>query len=193
MLLASSAFPIAAKGVQHKQPVRVRIILCDNTGVESGTLRTARNVASRVIMSATVEIDWIDVGSCDSSDPSFEPSKWPADSYYLIAILPDVLPNSATTDVMGFAPVTTGRYPPAYIFYNRVRSFSDLVQGGIAIVLGHVIAHEMGHLLLPANAHSKSGIMRPSWDFPQWKEAAAGRLVFTESQVREIRKQFRTD
>src|SRR5262249_14531237 len=156
-----------AKGVQHKQPVRIRIIVCDNAGVESRMLLTARNVADRVMRSAAVEITWIDVGSCDSSDPSFEPSKWPADGYYLIVIEPDVLPNSATTDVMGFAPVATGRFPRAYIFYNRVRGFSDLVEGmsskgGIGIVLGHVIAHEMGHLLLPANAHSKTGIMRPN-------------------------------
>jgi hypothetical protein len=203
LFACTTSFSFLAKSAQQKQQLRLRIVLCDHAGVESGALTKARNVASRIMMNASVEIEWIDVGGgfkagCDREDPFFEPSKWPAKGYYLVAIVPDVLPNSATTEVMGYAPVATGRYPRAYVFYNRIKRFSDLMEGmssnsGGAIVLGHVMAHEMGHLLIPGDAHTKTGIMRAGWDYQQWKETAMGRLVFTESQAKQIRKQFHID
>jgi hypothetical protein len=149
------------------------------------------------MMAAGSKVEWIDVGggfkaACDPDDPSFEPSKWPHEGYYLLAILPLVPPKSATTDVMGYAPVTSGPYPRAYVFYNRIQRFSDLMTGmssqsGVGVVLGHVIAHEAGHLLI-GNVHDKTGIMRADWDYQQWKEAAAGRLLFSRSQAEQIRK-----
>src|SRR5262249_3730663 len=59
--------------------------------------------------------------------------------------------------VAGQAARGTGR---AYIFYPRVM-FAAVRRGrDIGFVLGMVIAHETGHLLLPENAHSNVGIMR---------------------------------
>ena len=51
-----------------------------------------------------------------------------------------------------------------------------------SVVLGWVIAHEIGHLLLPANSHSKFGIMQASVDFRM-----AGLHVFTDRQADAIR------
>ena len=50
--------------------------------------------------------------------------------------------------------------------------------------LGHVIAHEIGHLLLPTRAHSPSGIMKAGLD---GERAAQGALFFTREQARQIR------
>jgi hypothetical protein len=50
-------------------------------------------------------------------------------------------------------------------------------------LLGHVMAHEMGHLLLPYGAHSIAGLMRPAWDRSQVRAAAEGLLTFTPDQA----------
>jgi len=47
------------------------------------------------------------------------------------------------------------------------------------VLLGYSIAHEMGHLLLPPNSHSISGVMRASLNLDL---AAARRLRFTREQ-----------
>jgi hypothetical protein len=51
----------------------------------------------------------------------------------------------------------------AYVFYNRIERLA-LTQGTpVPRGLGHVMAHEIGHLLLGANSHSPKGLMRPDW------------------------------
>ena len=54
-------------------------------------------------------------------------------------------------------------------------------------MLGHVVAHEMGHLLLPLHAHSSSGIMQAGLNM---QLAAQGGLFFTASQAYQIRTQL---
>ena len=53
--------------------------------------------------------------------------------------------------------------------------------------IGHVIAHEIGHVLLGPNAHSIVGIMRGTLLPQDWQNAAQGRLGFTQSQSLQIR------
>jgi hypothetical protein len=56
-----------------------------------------------------------------------------------------------------------------------------------AIVLGHTIAHEAAHVLLPYYGHSRDGLMRAVWDGPDLVRAAQGRLVFSDEQAALIR------
>jgi hypothetical protein len=56
----------------------------------------------------------------------------------------------------------------------------------VARLLGFAIAHEMGHLLLPAG-HSPSGIMRPDWNGDDLRHIASGSLQFTPAQANAIR------
>ena len=56
-----------------------------------------------------------------------------------------------------------------------------------ALVLGHVIAHEAGHLMLPHDSHSDRGIMQPQFDVRSIDLALSGRLLFTKSQSKLMR------
>jgi hypothetical protein len=96
--------------------------------------------------------------------------------------------------VFGVAPRTEdnpGRL--VYIFYHRVE---ELVQKQWLLeytdrILGLVIAHEIGHLLLPSNSHTKTGIMRANWYFPSKVDfllATSGNLGFTPQQAKLIHK-----
>jgi hypothetical protein len=81
------------------------------------------------------------------------------------------------------------------VFYDRVKRFSDTIDAipnskNVGIVLGHVIAHELGHLLISGNAHTPVGIMHGEWDYKQWKMAAAGTLLFAPAQAKLMRDQF---
>ena len=55
------------------------------------------------------------------------------------------------------------------------------------VILGQVIAHEVGHLLLPHNAYSRSGVMRGIWDPQQTRLAVNGLLRLAPGQVELIR------
>ena len=94
-------------------------------------------------------------------------------------------------EVFGLSPRRKdgGGGPLAYVFHHRVQDFvikRTLFQQE-ALVLGLAIAHEIGHLLLPDNSHSRRGIMRGRLDRRDLRLATFGDLVFTPQQADSIR------
>ena len=73
----------------------------------------------------------------------------------------------------------------SYFFYNRIAHVSDRNQLDSAALLGAVIAHELGHLLLPAGSHSTRGLMRAGWN--RSDVLTADGLRFTAEQGVRIR------
>jgi hypothetical protein len=59
-------------------------------------------------------------------------------------------------------------------------------------ILGSVIAHEMGHLLLGSNAHAISGIMRPHWESGELHRIAMGTLLFLPEESKRMRARIAT-
>ena len=79
----------------------------------------------------------------------------------------------APDGVMGIAPGTneaSGMHVGA--FYANIQTFAALHGLDAGLLLGHVIAHEIGHLLLRNNSHSRTGLMRAGWDKLQVTRAA---------------------
>jgi hypothetical protein len=60
-------------------------------------------------------------------------------------------------EVLGRAARSTGR---AYVFAQRIVETALLNGRSAELMLGRVMAHEIGHLLLPEGSHSRKGIMR---------------------------------
>jgi hypothetical protein len=55
-----------------------------------------------------------------------------------------------------------------------------------AVILGCVIAHELGHLLLGDHGHSIAGIMQARWGVEQTRLALMSRLSFLPEEARLI-------
>ena len=75
-----------------------------------------------------------------------------------------------------------------WVFYPRIRTYSAALGLDPSELLGYVMAHELGHLLLPDGAHSPAGLMRPALDPAQVRAAAEGLLTFTPDQAGLIRE-----
>jgi hypothetical protein len=75
----------------------------------------------------------------------------------------------------------------AYIFYHRVEELAATEQALPAQILGHALAHEIGHLLLDSNRHSDVGVMQAEWRSEQMELLSSGRFLFTGSQSRQMR------
>jgi hypothetical protein len=54
-------------------------------------------------------------------------------------------------------------------------------------LLGDVLAHEIGHLLLGSNSHSVSGIMSAHWYGDELRRISEATIFFVPSQSRTIR------
>jgi hypothetical protein len=57
-------------------------------------------------------------------------------------------------------------------------------------ILGHGLAHEIGHLLLATDAHSLAGIMKENYDTDDLFAMGKGHLFFAASESRVIRKRI---
>ena len=98
-------------------------------------------------------------------------------------------PRGIAPGSMGVAPSPGDgtRGTTAYIFMDKVRSFAETNRVAAEYVLACALAHEIGHLLLPPNAHDDSGIMRGSWHPGLFPPRAPGVPGFPPAQARLLR------
>jgi hypothetical protein len=75
----------------------------------------------------------------------------------------------------------------AYVFYSDVRELARADDAPEFRLLGHVIAHEIGHMLLGQNSHSATGIMQADWSDKALRTIARGCLFFTQEESRRMR------
>jgi len=96
-------------------------------------------------------------------------------------------PNTFHDTVFGFSvqPVL------ASVYYNYVFRLAknDNAEFELPIILGTVVAHEIGHLLLGSKSHSATGIMQPQWGPESIRQAMVGSLVFTREQAKLIQSE----
>jgi hypothetical protein len=82
----------------------------------------------------------------------------------------------------------SGRYSD--VFYATAYRLSESGRLNLGEVLGHVVAHELGHLLLGSNAHSSLGIMRPHWSAEELQSLRMGKLLFTREQSQLMKEKI---
>jgi hypothetical protein len=59
------------------------------------------------------------------------------------------------------------------------------------VILGHLAAHELGHLLLGAGSHSSTGIMHVPWHLKELDIIAQGLMVFRPQEAERMRTNIR--
>ena len=166
-----------------------------NYAVSRRLLNDAEAEATFILNQTGIEAAWVDC--------PFRPAEWK--NY------PDCHNASSTTDFVIRIVATTGqagRFSKhgealgeaqecprdragciANIFYREVPALVRYRDVSQSQVLGHALAHEIGHLLLGPNSHSATGVMRGEWTYRELKTIAQGHLFFTEEQSEQIREE----
>jgi hypothetical protein len=120
---------------------------------------------------------------CTDGRGSYQrPSEDSVATHLFIRIMPDSKDLNEDTFGVSFLG-ENGHGIFADIFVGPAEKLSEDYKVSLAAVLGHVMAHEVGHLLLGFKAHSSQGIMRPHWQREELVQAAMGRLRFTDFQA----------
>lgn len=84
----------------------------------------------------------------------------------------------------------SGRGAFASVFVDCLKDLPAAGPLSAGVILGHLVAHELGHLLLPSERHYPSGLMRANLRQAEWKQAAIGALVFTREQGASIQAEI---
>jgi hypothetical protein len=181
--------------VGQKTEPNIEIRVYNLAKVSRKTLLDAENEASRIFRKAGVEITW---SNCSLSRANQENASIcqepfsPTDFVLKILLLSEV----RKAERLGLARESLGSTSPcrqgqqgcaARLYLFRVERVAT--QAGISqsLLLGHAIAHELGHQLLGLNAHSTAGLMLAMWRQKQLRQAAKGNLVFTAQEAEAIR------
>ena len=146
---------------------RLTVMVYDYSGIEPQTLAYAEGVVSSVFHLAGIEIEWAEPEIITDSD-----------MLHVNLLSTDMVgPFSASKETVGFA--TPGSLA-ANAMYDRICVIARGRRLRCGLLLGYVMAHELGHLLLPAHSHSETGLMRASLDV---ELAADKKLQFTSAQA----------
>jgi hypothetical protein len=191
-LLMFSAPILAQQTVEDKtgQPsvLGIRLLYSDYANVPVSVVTEGLQTAERIFSKAGVQMtaseiqpDWKQSQSGQNLAPVI-----------FLRILPDAMANRSEQrfEAIGSAYSTddnTGQI--ANVFYDRLQGLPTSPFCSRGTMLGNVIAHEMGHLLLGRKSHSPSGIMSANWQRDnQIVQLRAGALLFRRDESERIRK-----
>jgi hypothetical protein len=78
------------------------------------------------------------------------------------------------------------------VFYQRVEDAAESELASASQILAYAMAHEIGHLLLGPDHHSREGIMCARWNQESLEEVSQGQMLFSRDQAQLIRNQVKT-
>ncbi len=104
-----------------------------------------------------------------------------------LEILP-AAPPGLKRGALGMAqPVASGGWI-VKVFDDRIRDAAERENRRHAVILAHVMAHEIGHVLLSAKAHPSAwGLMSSVWTKFEYVQMARGLMFYTREQSRAMR------
>jgi hypothetical protein len=170
-----------------KPATSLTVLIYNYAEVSPATLAAAEREAFKILGAADVRVVWVD---CLEKLPSSESKElcqrgWSAQTPGL-RLLSGHVTGMYEDREFGFAAIpvlATVNYQRIAAWYSR-----DDARYVLPIMLGCVIAHELGHLLLRDPGHSTIGIMQPQLGNEQMRQALTGRLRFTSQQAKLIRE-----
>jgi len=195
----------AAAAASSETSLAIAIHVRNYAGVAPETLTEAEEVATGIFRKAGVETQWTDTVLIAENHQVNTTDYTP---YTLadiqLSIFPRVMSDHSglPNGVMGLAPGAGPDRKIVYIFDNNVEarfwklmsvytSGSMVRQVSKAQILGHAIAHELGHLLLNQQVHSAHGIMRGEWGLADFLDMTRGTLLFTREQAESLQADVR--
>jgi hypothetical protein len=168
----------------------VKIAIDDYAAVDSDQIIQAQRLVTQLYDAIGVKTSWLETRrvSNDASGARMRADLVAPDLRVIVLEMQTPDREDLSPDAAGSAPGTrTERGRIAYVFYDRVRTIAQKAHQVDGSPLGVVIAHEIGHLLLPYGSHSETGLMRGLWSAQEIRRIDVRTLAFTPSQAREIR------
>lgn len=201
VMAVSSATVMRAADYPTQEEATFTVHVQNYARVDLKTLAETERVVSTIFHKAGVAIRWVDF-PVTSNGSSVDLTDGESDglSDLCVFILPQEMSDrlGMPDNVMGLAPGTGPDRRLVYVFYKGLRALaqrqvSEKTRGNIpgpaslVQILGAMMAHELGHVLLNLPAHSETGIMRGDWDLKDLCDLAHGSLLFTRQQAEVIR------
>jgi hypothetical protein len=157
---------LAAAGCDTLRTVSIRLI--NDAAVNPRVMIAARQEAAYVLKTLCVQVEW-----------TASPSTQALEMHMVV----EPLSAGITDRALGITVLDALRGNRGAVFLARVRAMEEPYASriGLGRLLGCVLAHEIGHMLLNSNAHSPEGIMIAHFGDAEVQKAVQRHLTFTRS------------
>ncbi|HEV2400319.1 MAG TPA: hypothetical protein VGS27_25500 [Candidatus Sulfotelmatobacter sp.] len=162
----------------------ITIQVYSEVALSDKVLSQAEGEGMRIFQRAKVSTVWV---NCDAFLASTDSRchEAPDRKHLVLRIVPKALGGAESIFGVAFLAENGGVY--ADVFFDSIATLHRDCGASIGRVLGHVMAHEVGHLLLGSNSHSSVGIMSPKWHREQLLRVGMGTLFFSSEDTRTMR------
>lgn len=189
LLLAGGAASVPGQAAVILDSLSVRIY--DNAGVLAAGRARAVKRATEILSRADLAIDWKDcspngvlVRAACARPPE------PGELAVRLVRSPKRDPNTRTLGT-ALIDTSTGRGTLATVYVDRVTTMARQGRHDQWAMIGSVMAHEIGHLLLGSNSHSDTGLMREMWTVRDLTRNRPDDWLFSHAQREELRNNWR--
>ena len=168
IVLAHVSILLAAAHASDNEFQGMTIQVIDEVGVPAKEWHAAELLADKILQTAGVSVKWVVcLWNPRTGNADFPQTGFPNQISLLVVSEESARRLHDHSHAFGTALVLpNGSFGSrGYIFYGRIQTKCaeqhDIYE---ASLLGAVVAHEIGHLLLGPNSHTRSGIMKPGFD-----------------------------
>jgi hypothetical protein len=163
-MLAAGAGAWAGDGARTSKRV---VMACMNPGANAILVFRGQATAAQILKQAGIQLNW---RSGESAC---------AEGAGIVVTVSRETPFNQHPGALAYAQPFDRTH--IVMFFDRVLNTAgpDVVPS----LLGHVLAHEIVHMLQGCDCHSTSGIMKPRWDKHDYDDMRRARLPFTQEDL----------
>ena len=193
LMISTDAARVTASRQRPEHDAAVTIQLHDYEHLPGDRLLRASDIVTRIYAQAGIRVEWLAVLRQDTrrtrtgADPQARDARV---AQFTIIIMKREMAERGRipADVLGYAAVPPGGGMGriAYVIYDRIRQIAATGPAREIELLGFVIAHETGHLLLGRGSGTQTGLMKCHWDRRSAQQLDPLKLGFSELQAVHI-------
>lgn len=162
----------------------VIVAVYNQAGIPPKTVLRAEKISAEVFQQAGLQTDWVNCGNPHVVDVDPRCKVYTGLRFDLHIVRKSVDTPAAVLGLAFVPGAGTGRH--ADLFYENVVRMQTESGVDVSTILGHVAAHELGHLLLGKD-HSRTGLMRANWTHEDLSDASRGLLLFSKDESERLR------
>ena len=193
-LLCGGLVPSVAQSLET--PLKIEVHLYNYSGVSAEVLARAEQETARIYRRLGVEMEWRHcLRTADELEKKTTCDLPTTSTKFTLRLLSKEMAQRFPVhdDIYGFAllSINGGFGVVANVFADRARETATEEETR-GVILGHLIAHELGHLLLGEAGHpAGAGIMHTPWQMKELDQIKRGVMYFLPGQTERIRSQVR--
>ena len=173
---------------------KIQVFVYNYAGVSHPTLARAEIEATRIYGRAGIRTEWLDCPLSPGEATQYPACQLPVSPARLaLRVLSREMSERVglSEAIFGSAlfPEDGGFGMVAQVCAPCVEELANGATATPPVILGYVMAHELGHLLLGVGSHAATGLMHAPWYKKELQSIAQGTLLFASWEAARMRRQ----